>query len=148
MTSYNVPNPRERTTLHRVKVHMVMALAGNFIMINLQNAKESVNQIETVWIMIVKFVWNSRNIPQLKEYFSSGGLAWESIRYICEVKGMFSTRTMQSAKAMAVRIRLIGLERMSLCKRTIMFKVLEIEPKQQTVMASTPCIGRYPSWNS
>ena len=40
----------------------------NLIMMNLQMAREIVNQMETVWIMRVKLVWNSRKIPQAREY--------------------------------------------------------------------------------
>ena len=38
-------------------------------MMNLQMAKERVNQVDTVWIVMVKFVWKSRKVPQDQEYW-------------------------------------------------------------------------------
>ena len=40
---------------------------GYLIMMNLQMARERVNQMETVWIMMLKLVWNRRKIAQEKE---------------------------------------------------------------------------------
>ena len=49
-------------------MHSVTAKEGNLIMMNLQMARERVSQVETVWIMMVKLMWNSRNVPQDQEY--------------------------------------------------------------------------------
>jgi hypothetical protein len=37
-------------------------------MINLQMARERVSQMATVWIITVKFAWNSKKMPQAREY--------------------------------------------------------------------------------
>ena len=74
MLSNYLPNPRVRTALHLGRVHIVTAREENLIMINLQKARERVSQMETVWIMMVKFVWNKRKMPQARENFSSCSL--------------------------------------------------------------------------
>ena len=38
--------------------------AGNLIMMNLQMAKERVRNTDTVWIMMLKLLWNSRKTAQ------------------------------------------------------------------------------------
>ena len=43
-----LPQPKVRTILHLGKVHMVTARLENLIMISLQNARERVNQMDTV----------------------------------------------------------------------------------------------------
>ena len=48
-------------------VQKLTAKVGNLIMMNLQMARESVSQIETVWIMMLKFVWNKRKVAHAKE---------------------------------------------------------------------------------
>ena len=48
------------------------------------------------------------------------------------VKGMYSIMTRQSATAMPVRIRLIGLDLMSLWVSTSMFTMLKTVPSKQT----------------
>ena len=45
----------------------VTAEAGNLIMMNLQMARDKVSQMETVWIMMLKFVWKRRKIAQVWE---------------------------------------------------------------------------------
>ena len=37
---------------------------GNLIMMNLQMAKERVRNMDTVWIMMLKLLWNKRKIAQ------------------------------------------------------------------------------------
>ena len=108
------------------------------IMMNLQKAKDSVNQMDTVWIMMVKLVWNKRKIPQARENFSSWFLALSSRRYMWTVKGMYSSITKQSATAIPVRIRLMGLVLMSLWVRTRIFNMLKMVPRQQTTSARCP----------
>ena len=49
-------------------VHRDTATVQNLIMMSLQMARVRVNQMDTVWIMMVKLVWNSRKIPQASEY--------------------------------------------------------------------------------
>ena len=44
-----------------------MAVVGNLIMMNLQMARQSVSQMETVWIMMLKLIWNRRNTAQPSE---------------------------------------------------------------------------------
>ena len=56
------------------RVHIVIARVENLIMINLQKARERVSQMDTVWIMMVKLVWNRRKIPQARENSSSCSL--------------------------------------------------------------------------
>ena len=46
-------------------VQRLTARIGNLIMMNLQMARERVNQMETVWIMMLKLVWNRRQIAQV-----------------------------------------------------------------------------------
>ena len=65
---YSLPYPRMRSILHLGRVQSVTAMEQNLIMMNLQMARERVNQMETVWIMRVKLVWKSRKIPQAREY--------------------------------------------------------------------------------
>ena len=48
-------------------VQRLTAKMGNLIMMNLQMARERVSQMETVWIMMLKLVWNKRKYPQAKE---------------------------------------------------------------------------------
>ena len=48
-------------------VQRLTAMVGNLIMMNLQMARERVSQMETVWIMMLKLVWNNRKLAQLKE---------------------------------------------------------------------------------
>ena len=43
-------------------VQRLIAMVGNLIMMNLQMARERVSQMETVWIMMLKLVWNKRNV--------------------------------------------------------------------------------------
>ena len=69
-----LPNPRVKTALHLDRVHIVIARVENLIMINLQKASERVSQMDTVWIMMVKLVWNRRKIPQARENSSSCSL--------------------------------------------------------------------------
>ena len=45
-----------RSILHLGRVQRVAARAQNLIMMNLQMARDRVNQMETVWIMRVKLV--------------------------------------------------------------------------------------------
>ena len=45
-------------------VQRVTAKMGNLIMMNLQIARERVSQMDTVWIMMLKLVWNRRKIAQ------------------------------------------------------------------------------------
>ena len=70
--------------MHRGTVQRVTAFEGNlimmnlemdifikmfdFIMTNLQMARERVSQMATVWIIKVKLVWNSMKIPHSREY--------------------------------------------------------------------------------
>ena len=61
------PYPRTRTALHLVMVQRLTAKMGNLIMMNLQIARERVSQMDTVWIMMLKLVWNKRKYPQARE---------------------------------------------------------------------------------
>lgn len=63
-TSLNLPNPTARTFLQLLFVQMLTDFVGNLIMINLQMARERVRSMETVWIKLLKFTWNSINQPQ------------------------------------------------------------------------------------
>ena len=45
----------------------VTASVENLIMMNLQMARERVSQMDTVWIMMLKLVWNKRKYPQARE---------------------------------------------------------------------------------
>ena len=65
---FHLLNPRSRTILHLWIVQSEVEQEENLIIMNLQMAKESVNQVETVWIVMVKFVWKSRKVPQDQEY--------------------------------------------------------------------------------
>ena len=42
-------------------------MVENLIMMNLQVARERVSQMATVWIMLLKLLWNKRKYPQAKE---------------------------------------------------------------------------------
>ena len=53
--------------MHLGMVQRLTAWAGNLIMMNLQMARERVSQMETVWIMMLKLVWNRRKVAQVKE---------------------------------------------------------------------------------
>ena len=108
------------------------------IMINLQIARERVSQTDTACVMIVKLVWNRRKIPQAMENFFSGSLSLPSSRYMWNVKGMFSIMTRQSATAIPVRMRLMGLDLMSLWVSTMMFSMLKTVPMQHTTKARYP----------
>ena len=67
---------------------------------------------------------------------SSRSLSTFCIRmYMCTVKGMYSSIRRMSATAMENRIRLIGLPRISLWPRTMMFRKLKNVPNTQTMMA-------------
>ena len=55
-----------------------------------------------------------------------------SIRYMLMVKGMYSIMTRQSATAIPVRIRLIGLLLMSLWVSTIKFTMFNVVPTRHT----------------
>ena len=48
-------------------VHMDTATVQNLIMMSLQMARVSVSQMDTVWIMMLKLVWNKRKYPQARE---------------------------------------------------------------------------------
>ena len=48
-------------------VQRLTASVGNLIIMNLQMARERVSQMETVWIMMLKLVWNNRKAAQVKE---------------------------------------------------------------------------------
>ena len=48
-------------------VQKLTARVGNLIMMNLQMARERVSQMETVWIMMLKLVWNKRKVAHAKE---------------------------------------------------------------------------------
>ena len=81
---YFPPYPIMMTNLQPWIVQSVTAFEGNlimmnlemdifikmfdFIMTNLQMARERVSQMATVWIIKVKLVWNSMKIPQGSEY--------------------------------------------------------------------------------
>ena len=55
-----------------------------------------------------------------------------SLRYMLMVKGMYSIMTRQSATAIPVRIRLMGLLLMFLLVSTIKFTMLKAVPTRQT----------------
>ena len=44
-----------------------MAVVGNLIMMNLQMARQRVSQMETVWIIMLKLIWNWRKTAQPRE---------------------------------------------------------------------------------
>ena len=46
-------------------VQQLTARVGNLIMMNLQMASERVNQMETVWIIMLKLLWKRRKIAQV-----------------------------------------------------------------------------------
>ena len=48
-------------------VQRLTAMVGNLIIMNLQMARERVSQMDTVWIMMLKLVWNKRKYPQARE---------------------------------------------------------------------------------
>ena len=48
-------------------VQMVTAKVGHLIMMNLQIARDRVSQIDTVCIMMLKFVWNRRKVAHVRE---------------------------------------------------------------------------------
>ena len=93
---------------------------------NLQTARQSVSQMLTVWMTMLKLAWNHTtaalkigsgdlnqlkvqhmsNSHQLQENLSSGSLSVQ--RYMCTQKGMNSTSSSRSATATPVRNRLIG----------------------------------------
>ena len=60
------------------------------------------------------------------------------MRYMCVAKGMYSMRSRQSATAIEVRIKLIGLDLIVLSVRTIMLRELKITPMKQTERAKQP----------
>ena len=62
-----LPKPAARRSLHRSWVQILMAVVGNLIIMNLQMARQRVNQMETVWIIMLKLIWNSRNTAQPRE---------------------------------------------------------------------------------
>ena len=64
-----LPKPRTRRVLHRLRVQSSMALEGYLIMMNLQMARVRVRKVETVWIITVKLVWKSMKMPQAREYW-------------------------------------------------------------------------------
>ena len=53
------------SVLHLARVQNVTAEVGNLIMMNLQMARDKVSQMETVWIMMLKFVWKRRKMAQV-----------------------------------------------------------------------------------
>ena len=58
------------------------------------------------------------------------------------VKGMYSSMTRQSATAIPVSIKLMGMLLMSLWVSTMMFTMLKIVPTIQTGRARYPWAGR------
>ena len=46
-------------------VQRLTARVGNLIMMKLQMARERVNQMETVWIIMLKLLWKRRKIAQV-----------------------------------------------------------------------------------
>ena len=67
MTDDDSPYPSTRTARHLGIVQRDTARVENLIMMNLQMARERVSQMETVWIMMLKLVWNKRKIAQARE---------------------------------------------------------------------------------
>ena len=55
--------------MHLETVQSVTALEGNWIMMNLQMARERVSQTATVWIITLKLPWKSMKMPQAREYW-------------------------------------------------------------------------------
>ena len=62
-----LPYPHTRAWQHLGMVQRLTAMVGNLIMMNLQIARERVSQMETVWIIMLKLVWNKRNVAQVHE---------------------------------------------------------------------------------
>ena len=62
-----LPYPKARRKKILLMVQRLTASVGNLIMMNLQMARERVSQVETVWIMMLKLVWNNRKAAQVKE---------------------------------------------------------------------------------
>ena len=55
-----LPYPRTRTARHLLTLQRDTARVENLIMMNLQMARQRVSQMDTVWIMMLKLVWNKR----------------------------------------------------------------------------------------
>ena len=62
-----LPYPKARRKNILLMVQRLTASVGNLIIMNLQMARERVSQMETVWIMMLKLVWNNRKAAQVKE---------------------------------------------------------------------------------
>ena len=53
-----LPKARKRRFLQRDMVQISVAKLWNLIMMNLQMASERVKKTETVWMKLLKFMWN------------------------------------------------------------------------------------------
>ena len=62
-----LPNPAANISLHLSRVQILIAVVGNLIMMNLQIARHRVSQMETVWIIMLKLMWNRRKTAQPME---------------------------------------------------------------------------------
>jgi hypothetical protein len=73
------------------------------IIMNLQTARQSVSQMLTAWITMLKLTWNQTKAAQLQDNLSTGDRP--DHRYMCTLNGMYSTITSMSATAMPIKRR-------------------------------------------